>query len=711
MLTNLKLTNFRKVVSDEMVFTSGINVLRGANEISKSSRLEAIGYALFGSKALRTSLDACVTWNEPVASLKVALTLVVGVDTFVFTRSKGGSEVVKNGVVYCTGQNETSAFAATLLGADVNTAAKIMFSAQGDLRGALNEGPKALSQIMEDLAGFSSFDQILEAASEKLALGSPNLLEERLKGAEATLAAATESLPPQPDQAAHDASIATLRFRILTNEVALPGLEYTAASATTAWQEASAQFLKRIELEAKVTKAAEVLDAALAQVTALKPATEQVVSDSREALKLEIKDAADFASRVAAYEIFTTLPDGDPYIGTAEQFEVEHEQAAAVKAVLERDINALVNKTDAAEHRRINHDKCSKCGQDVTHLATVIETNATVDAELAALKIEDTARRLELEQACVRWNSLERVRRHALRMQPMLAKLQGYVTLLETTYPATPTWNGAVPVPGNVGPDIAYLRRTLATQEAEVKALEAANAKLELALEQQLNAHHAWVEANLALTNFVGPDADTILALTEAKDQATLSLHAAQGEVILVKQEIDAMLVAFNSATALWSMSAARIADAQKVIDACKRDLGSLAFNNALVRKLRAIRPIVANKIWMTVLASVSVMFSQMRGETSLVTKDTSGFKVNGQAVESLSGSTLDVLGIALRCALLRTFLPQCGLMVLDEPAQGMDATRTEAMLGFLQSLGMMQTLLVTHESVSESVADNIIEL
>lgn len=709
MLTNLKLTNFRKVVSDEMVFTSGINVLRGANEISKSSRLEAIGYALFGSKALRTSLDACVTWNEPVASLKVALTLVVGVDTFVFTRSKGGSEVVKNGVVYCTGQNETSAFAATLLGADVNTAAKIMFSAQGDLRGALNEGPKALSQIMEDLAGFSSFDQILEAASEKLALGSPNLLEERLKGAEATLAAATESLPSQPDQAAHEAAVAALKDRIAANELAIPGLESAAASATTAWQEASALFLKRIELDAKVSRATEVLEAAKTQVAALKPATEQVVSDSREALKLEIKDAEDFASRVAAYEIFTTLPDGDPYLGTAEQFEVEHEQAAAVKAVLERDINSLVNKTNAAEHRRINHDKCSKCGQDVTHLATVIETNAAVDAELAALKIEDTAKRIELEQACIRWNNLERIRRHALKMQPMLAKLQGYVTLLETTYPATPTWNGAVP--GNVGPDIAYLRRTLATQEAEVKALEAAKAKLELALEQQLNAHHAWVEANLALTNFVGPDADTILALTEAKDQATLSLHAAQGEVILVKQEIDAMLVAFNSATALWSMSAARIADAQTVIDDCKKDLSSLGFNNSLVKKLRAIRPIVANKIWSTVLASVSVMFSQMRGETSVVTKETSGFKVNGQAIESLSGSTLDVLGIALRCSLLRTFVPQCPLLILDEPAQGCDLARTESMLGFLQSLGMTQTLLVTHEEVSSAIADNIIEL
>jgi len=136
-----------------------------------------------------------------------------------------------------------------------------------------------------------------------------------------------------------------------------------------------------------------------------------------------------------------------------------------------------------------------------------------------------------------------------------------------------------------------------------------------------------------------------------------------------------------------------------------------LAFNNALVKKLRTIRPLIANKLWSTVLASVSVMFSQMRGEESWVTKEKGGFCVNGQAVESLSGSTLDILGLAIRCSLLRTFLPQCGLLVLDEPCAAADASRTEAMLGFMKSVDFQQTLLVSHEDVSESIADNLIQL
>jgi len=66
---------------------------------------------------------------------------------------------------------------------------------------------------------------------------------------------------------------------------------------------------------------------------------------------------------------------------------------------------------------------------------------------------------------------------------------------------------------------------------------------------------------------------------------------------------------------------------------------------------------------------------------------------------------------MAIRCAMLRTFLPQCGLLVLDEPGHGCDSERVESMLGFLKGVNFQQTLLVSHEEVSETVADNLIIL
>ena len=66
MLNTLKLTNFRQHTDRVVEFTPGINVIRAANEGGKSTLLESILYALFGSRALRTPLEQAVTWGcEP----------------------------------------------------------------------------------------------------------------------------------------------------------------------------------------------------------------------------------------------------------------------------------------------------------------------------------------------------------------------------------------------------------------------------------------------------------------------------------------------------------------------------------------------------------------------------------------------------------------------------------------------------------------------
>ena len=255
------------------------------------------------------------------------------------------------------------------------------------------------------------------------------------------------------------------------------------------------------------------------------------------------------------------------------------------------------------------------------------------------------------------------------------------------------------------------LRKKIASVESDKKAKAADEARAAMAVEQMEAASKAYNAAEAELKAFEAPDDDEILSLTEVKDQAVVTLNASKGEILVAQNQIGDITKAHEQAKAMWSVCQSRVDDAQRVIVECKKDLESLSFNNALVKKLRAIRPMVANKLWNTVLSSVSVMFSQMRKTESWVTKEKDGFKVNGQSVESLSGSTLDLLGMSLRCSLLRTFLPQCGLLVLDEPMHGCDEERSESMLGFLKSVDFRQTLLVSHEEISTSVADNLIVL
>jgi DNA repair exonuclease SbcCD ATPase subunit len=205
MLNTLKLKNFRQHTDRVVEFTPGINTIRGANEAGKSAMLEAIQYALFGSRALTLSLEDSVTWGEDLKTMKVEVTLTIVARS---TPSSAQHAVLKSCLTAtCSAQaRRKSALATKLLGADGAMAKNLLMASQGAIKGALAQGSAALSSLIEDLAGFSTFDQILEAASSQLALGSPGMLEERLKGATATLAAATESLPPKPDEKAHVAA-------------------------------------------------------------------------------------------------------------------------------------------------------------------------------------------------------------------------------------------------------------------------------------------------------------------------------------------------------------------------------------------------------------------------------------------------------------------------------------------------------------------------
>ena len=709
MLTNLQLTNFRRHRDLTLDFTQGMQVIRAANEGGKTTTTEAFAYALFGSSALRTTFDETVTWNEPASSLKVKVELQVGGDTLVFSRSKSGAEVIKNGSVFVTGQKEVSSFASALLGADSGVAHKLFLSGQNSIRGALEEGPKALSVLIEDLAGFEMWDRILNAAQEKLALGNPALLEERLKGAESTLAAASENLPAQPDAEAHAAKLVEIDAEMKANLDALPAAQTKVTVATAAYDTAVKQYGERMQLQRTHDDAVRRLNDSTVQEESLRADAQVVVADRRDSLRATIAEAENHANRAVAFRFYKDLPTGPRFGGSSDEFQTALTTARNELAEVERAIKTLDMREVQTKARRINHDKCDKCGQDVTHLESVVTTNKLVDAELAeieALRVPYLARKPGITD---RLAALEETDNFARKYSAAVGKVASYVTLDCTVYPPKAEWVGGVPAAEAV--DVDGLRGQLKRNEAALSAATSAKAKHEMAIQSLAKAKADVVAATAKLNEFVAPTSEEVVRLEEAKNEAVAANLALKGSNILLQQSRDAEVSAFNSATTVWAMSRARIEDAEKTIAACKSDLDSLAFNNALVKKLRSLRPLVADQLWNTVLASVSVMFSQMRGEASIVTKGKDGFRVNGQAVESLSGSTLDLLGLALRCSLLKTFVPHCDLLVLDEAAAAMDSSRTEAMMGFIKSAGFGQTILITHESVSSTICDNILEI
>ena len=160
MLEKLDLTYFRQHEALTVTFTEGLNCIRAPNEGGKTTLLEALGYALFGTPALRNKFEDVVTWGQKPSQLKV----VARYDGYTFERSKGGATVYKDTAIVATGQTEVSAFATKLLGCDAKVAGNLMLAGQGGLRGILEAGPTAAANLIEDLGEFDLFDRIIGAA-------------------------------------------------------------------------------------------------------------------------------------------------------------------------------------------------------------------------------------------------------------------------------------------------------------------------------------------------------------------------------------------------------------------------------------------------------------------------------------------------------------------------------------------------------------------
>lgn len=710
MLNKVELQNFRRHQNLVIDFTDGIQVIRAANEQGKSSLIESIGYALFGARALRTSVDKAVTWGNDTKTLKVTLTLSVDGSTYVFSRSTNGAEVKLNDRVFVTGQKEVSNHACALLGADVVAASKLMFASQNSIRGALEEGPKALSEMIENLAGFDTFDQILDAASKKLSLGSSTVVEERMARSEARLAEAIRTAAPEPDFVAHQKALREQQARLSSAEATLPVLREATATAVKAWQDGSALFLERGVLETKVGQAHRARQTADELVRRLMPMTRVVVDTGPiEGLKQQIAAALDHTKRKAAYQQLISLPTGPRWAGGQESYHAARSECSASISQLNAQMTSVSYEMKSIKAQRFDSDTCSKCGQKLPNAEHIVARNQEVDQKVAALAKAAEILEAKLDDKRAEQKRLDDIYTFANRYRTAADGLEGYAVWDITTYPGTVAWNG--PIPTGDAPNVADLRRRIADIETQAKAVETAKAQLDLAVTQMTQADAEYQAAVKVLSDFNGPDAATVLALTAAKDQAILNEQVAEGAAILAKSMIETLSRDHSAALALWSVTQNQINSERATLAECKDELVALAFNNNLVKKLRAIRPVIANKLWNTVLASVSVMFSTMRREESWITKEDSGFQVNGEPVECLSGSAKDILGLALRCSMLRTFLPQCGLLVLDEPMAGCDETRSETLLGFLKSMDFKQTLLVSHEEVSETVADNLIIL
>ncbi len=707
MIKTLKLTKFRQHVDRQFDFTDGLQLLKAPNEGGKSTTIESILFALYGSRTLRDSLAQCVTWGHKENELKVELVIEVDGTEYLIRRSKAGAEVIKDGQAFVTGQAEVTAFSATLIGADAKTAGSLMLADQSGLRGALDEGPAAVSGLMSKLADFDTIDRIILAMQETLLLGADAPIRERLKAAEAERDAAFATIPAPSTLADAGLSVSKVEAKAKALRKQRDENEAPAYSlAIEKLKQAEAAKEKHDDAVAAVDKAQTKLGHAVALLDDAKSRVVVIDHDRIATLRKDVFDSVEAMKKASAWEAFNKMPEfpAAHWEGDSESFHTYLQNSKKLLDDANAKTTAINNQISEAKRRKVEGGVCKVCGTDISQRNDIVDNNAAVDREVAGLTEQLREWQDKVQTLSNEVSQLEAVARSA-RSYTVPPSVRPYVEEENLTVPTRYLWVGG---DGYVRPDFDKLKEELADLERKAEASNRAEGEvkaLERALEQA-RIEYADVAARLQVT----PDID-LAPFKAAHVAAADALNTIDNLIWEEDQKFNQAKTEFDSIKTLQESCLMKINAAKLRIDEYTKDIEAVGFNNTLLKKMRAIKPAVTDQLWGAVLAAVSQFFTQLRGEASVVTKDSDGFKVNGASVKSLSGSTLDVLALAVRVALTKTFIPNSTMLVLDEPGSGCDRDRMASMLGFLSSIGLTQVILASHDELSLSVADNVLDL
>ena len=679
MIKSIEFKNFRKIEDEIMTLSPGLTVIKGRNEASKTTRFEAILYAMYGTKALRTTLADTVTYGKPESSLKVVLSFEFDKVLYTITRSKSGAEL-RYGDKVVTGQTEVRVFMEHLLGATVDVAANLLFADQNAVRGILSGGATAAGSLVEKLANLDVIEGLIERIQAQLPTGNTNVLAGQLGTFEAILA--KQLTPP-------DAKPSKLALANLEAKQADLKSHLDLRTAIDKLQEAAQLTLARIASAKKSNEAVE------AKRRTWQAAIDKVVNEPRVSMaqieenEAAAKDAVLAQKRWNLYQ--QKLPTTtDVWDGETAQFYVK--LAKLPKDIMQYNdqIHAIELKIRSKQALIINEKECAFCKKDLSEVPEVLDRNSAINRELVDLNIA-----VEQLQALYNDTRVEYVRLQKLDQLTNEIKVKASTDYydLSDTIPPVATWKGEPPAqPGTLMDMREYRKQWSEYIEAMNRRNNAVTILATLEFEQVPDA----AEAEEALRTVEAYNFDYQGKL-KIVNTATTKYQDAHSYYLAEKGIYEAELANQESAKVALAQLKAAIAQMEK--------------HNALIKKLRNARGPITSQLWGTVISAIAHYFVQIRGVPSVVTRDADGFKVDGRSVAGLSGSTLDSLGLAVRIALSKLFLPNARFMFLDEVAAGCDSQREVAMLGAVAAAGFEQVLLVTHSDLGDTFCDNLVTL
>lgn len=701
MIRNLQLKNFRQHTDLALSFDQGVTVLRGANEAGKSTVFEAIAYALFGARATRN--NELTTWGQPEGSHQVVLTFEINGVEYTIKRNAKSAELNYDGG-RVTGQTDTARFCEQLLDLKSGMGTKLMLVPQNEMRGTLSDGGAKTTAMIEQLADLGQIEEIITKLQTHWHTGKTDLIEHSLETFKQQHAEAKEELAAteNPEQALQD-KLKGLKQQQLEFGVLDVGLMIICGGLENELSEAEEVEKLSQEIERRTLVAQTKLEAVQRTLSDPVPEfDERAVAQTEEWLEHARREQA-------LYQDWLSMKDYQPVARSTRS----EEQLCADLERLEEERQAVERQlaTNQASRKllssQISHDlTCPTCKRewddaDARRAANKEKMDAIDNLYIEEQELCDTINRIVSER-----NSVDGLLNQPLKY-PKMHSLWEVVD--DGMWPPLFQWSENIPTE---------------VTDADIRATEkeVAEARLQQQLHiELLNKRQAAQDQQVAVQGLLTQLEEvrqTLPVLERSSQDVRLELHDKQREW----QDAKRKLAELNSAIENFDKQHQPVRDAYRAlqkrveqtaaeVSRYTEELKAARQANALLKALRTVKPQLANQVWQTVCSTVSHYFSLMRNQPSVVSKEAAGFAVDGHDTESLSGSTLDILGLAIRIALTKTFMPTCRFLLLDEPFAASDAERTAQALGFISSVGFDQVVIITHEDATEAVADNLITI
>lgn len=164
-LKSLKLENFRQHEESFIEFSDGITIINGSNGAGKSTILEAITWAIYGTDAARGNKDS-IKFNKAKARAKVRVELAFALDNEIFRierfLDKAELYLGENGAPIVTTQQEVTKYLTDKLGMTKDEFFNTYFTGQKELNFLGNQKPLERRKFISKVLNYEKIREIQE---------------------------------------------------------------------------------------------------------------------------------------------------------------------------------------------------------------------------------------------------------------------------------------------------------------------------------------------------------------------------------------------------------------------------------------------------------------------------------------------------------------------------------------------------------------------